>query len=591
MTYCVAWKKFDKAFMIADSAISSFKSDINSEYSSFGERQGLYNQYFVYESALKIIKINESIAVCYSGDKKEAEEAIESIKVSIKFFSLIEVLENLKSTYGYGKKSFELLIICYEDKNKIYHFKGDVYYEVERFIDIGSGRDIQELSDSLKNFIYNNEELMDECEPHLAGVISYIQSISMKNNFYDFGVGGAFFGLYVDRKINWCKDLHYYIYNNDVYDVKTVSIISRYDGVYSASGFDSSIKYFYNQGSNQEILSDLYFQEGIRKSLNTSIPDYFIFYSPIYNVIYILNIKKWSHNTRFRMWIMRQEENTKFTFAFDPLFRTMLISDESSKKLCLDFYNVLFSEKDFIPREEFVNKYLETKNVPDLKDEFDYDLRHYKVDFSYNNFKIIHDTVLKFRNIIIVDYEFICNIISEKFELYKESGLTMEMLDFAKLVEKFLPNIASSNFNDYGVYIVKDSNVNRSINDFSMDEWFNSYPNFHFIIDMDNNYRKELSGIVFEAIKNYYFEELFFHIDKIIIACDDADINEILSIAPKINFEKSSPDIILIRNFNGLSVMDGRFRYIVIDYEVGHMFGLNIDKIGQLESGFKIDIT
>lgn len=591
MTYCAAWKKSDKVFLIADSAISSFNNKIDIEYSSFGEKQGLYDSYYVNESALKIIKINNKMAICYSGDKKTAEEAIEYIKIFIEDLSIDQMLENLKLNFKDGEQKFELIIVYYENGNKIYYFKGKEYFVVEKFIDIGSGKDIGGLSEKLKKFIYDNEKLPNETDSHLAGVITYIQSISMKNNFYNFGVGGAFFGICMDEELTWCKDLHYYIYEENLNEFNYVSIVSRYDGIYSASGFNNSIRYFYNQGTNSEILSNTYIQEKIRKILINSIPDYFVFYSTLYNNIYILNIEKFSHTSIFRMWMRRQGDKTKLAFVFNPDFVDRLLSNKNNMSMYPDFFNVPYIRENFITRENFISNGIISNQIDDINDTFDYDLRQYKVNFNCKNFEIIHSTISEFKNLIILDYNYFCEIVSEKYEIYKNSGITMEVLEFSKVIETYLPDIASDDFNDYGLYVVKNSVDNVLIDGFSMDDWFKAYGNCRFIIDLNNNYKTELKGIVFEAIKNYYFDESYFHLDKIIICCEDKGVNEVLSLVPLVNFEEESPNILLIRNMNALTVMNGRFKYIVIDYAVGYMFRLNINQIGILESGFIVDIN
>lgn len=402
--------------------------------------------------------------------------------------------------------------------------------------------------------------------------------------------GELFFGLYIDKELTWCKDIHYYIYNNDPSDFNSISVISRYDGIYSASGYNSSIKYYYNQGSNPKVLTDIYTQEGIIKSLNTSFPDYFVFFSTTYNTIYIVNIAKWGHNTLFRMWIRRCSDKTKFAFVFNPIFSRLLVSNKNEKTMFPNFINVNCNKEHFMPREEFINKYINNNFIDDLDDKFDYDLRQYKFEFNYANFNSIHSETFNFKNLIILDYNYFCERVSEKYKIYKQSGLTIDLLDFTKLIEKFLPQIASDDFNDYGLYVIKDSDDSVFLDEFSIDEWFKTYDNCRFIVDLNNNYKKELAGIVFETIKNYYFDETYFHLDKVIIGCDDTGVNEVLSFVPIVNFEESSPDILLMRNFNSLTVMDGRFRYIVMDYAIGHMFGLNLNQIGLLESGFPINM-
>jgi hypothetical protein len=56
-------------------------------------------------------------------------------------------------------------------------------------------------------------------------------------------------------------------------------------------------------------------------------------------------------------------------------------------------------------------------------------------------------------------------------------------------------------------------------------------------------------------------------------------VNNLLQLVPQSNFEMENVDIILIREINGLTNMDGRFRYIVADYIIGAMFDLTYDEI------------
>jgi hypothetical protein len=590
LTYCVAWKKNNRAFMISDSAISSFQPISPNEHNSFGEIEGLYDTYYVKESTLKIIKICDYMAICYSGNKESADEAIGYIKTMIEFFSISEILNNLKSTYGYGEKQFELIILYYENENSIYYFDGADYRIVDDFIDIGSGKNISNLSNTLQNFVSApDNELPILPKFHLASVITFLQCSSIKNKFYNHGVGGVFFGILLDGKLNWCEDIHYYIYNESPIQFNYISVISRYDGVYSSSSFNGKIKYFYNQGTNENINRDLYIQKSIRKSLNTRIPEYLVFYSNIYNMIYIMNIQSWGHNSRFKMWIRRNDDETQVAFVFDPFHQLTLVSYENNS-MYPEFCDVAFSNEQFIRREDFIASHLNPKDFNDLDEFFDLDLRAFELNLKYEQFNFIDAKVSNYKNIIILDYNYFCDVVQEKYELYKLSGVKIEMLNFAVLIEQFLPQIASSCFKDYGLFVMKNISDNRVIDGFAMNNWFQSYPNCTLIHYEDNSYKKELPLVVFETLKNYYFNDSYFHVDKVIIGCDDEKVNDILSFAPRCNFDMISPDILLIRNFNSLTNMDGRFRYIVIDYAVSHMFNLNIDQIGLLESGFVINI-
>lgn len=77
----------------------------------------------------------------------------------------------------------------------------------------------------------------------------------------------------------------------------------------------------------------------------------------------------------------------------------------------------------------------------------------------------------------------------------------------------------------------------------------------------------------------------FFHLDKFVIAADNIKVNGLLSaITPEFNFGNSNPDIVLIRNMNGMTAMDGRFRYAVIDYWIVAAFGIPFESLGMLDA-------
>jgi hypothetical protein len=114
-----------------------------------------------------------------------------------------------------------------------------------------------------------------------------------------------------------------------------------------------------------------------------------------------------------------------------------------------------------------------------------------------------------------------------------------------------------------------------------LDEWKNNYNNLFIIEDSNHHY---LAMNISSMVKNYYLNESFFHLDKLILFCDDEEVDGILQLAPQSNYEMENVDIILIREINGLTKMDGRFRYTVSDYMIGAMFGLTYEEVAYAES-------
>lgn len=86
-------------------------------------------------------------------------------------------------------------------------------------------------------------------------------------------------------------------------------------------------------------------------------------------------------------------------------------------------------------------------------------------------------------------------------------------------------------------------------------------------------------------MKQYYINDSFFHLNKFIIMADNCESMEIIDeIIPEFNLSCNDPDILLIRNFNHLTAMNGKLRYIVTDYLIILILGISIKEMGELEA-------
>lgn len=561
MTYCLAWKKDNKGYLITDSAISGYENVNTSEISSFGEREGLYEKYYVSEGTQKLIVINNKLAVAYAGNETMAKEAIEHIKELYGCINIKNILNVLVSNYQDISRDlkFQLILLVCEEETEIFSFNCESYAPVDGFVDIGSGIDIISFSEQIKNFIVNNEEVPCDENEYIASIIGFIQGISIKHGLFRFGVGGSFFGLWSDNTIHWCKDIEYVVYDEDVDELTTVTVIARYNNIFSASDFNGGVKYFFNHGTDLQ-LENPYVIESVRKILYTSNADYVIFYSKKYNVIYFNAIYKWSHFNTFRKWIRRDTDKTEIGYVFDPLYRLMLQSDENINQNIPKFYNVSNKRMDFIPREEYLNKTKGLTLPKDIDSKFDYDVSNQFYINKSDYFEGIKDKMLRYRNILIIDYYFFCGVLEEKFDLYRMDSAAFSTMDISKMVIKFFPAIASNDFHDYGLFFIKSEKDTKFIHKRNVAEWIKKIHNC-YVVECDGVFLEEYNKIVFEVIKNYYFKEEFFLLDKLIFCCDNENSNDIISYySPEYNLKNRNPDILLIRNLNALTKMDGGFR-------------------------------
>ncbi|MGD6874601.1 hypothetical protein ACQCU1_20795 [Sutcliffiella horikoshii] len=585
MTYCAAWKKHGKVFLIADSVTSTLNKPDSKSISSFGEVEGLYSNYWTRETSQKILKINDFLAVAYScEDETVVLEAISYLKY-VDQMPLPAILQMICNTYTNG---FDLLIISkINNVNKIYHIHNAKYKEIDDFVDIGSGKTIPNLSKSFKEIIANyGEPHQSNYGIYLSDILSTIQCISIKNDFIRYGVGGMFFGIYLDYELEWSRDMLFHVTHGG--DNKNlVSVICRNNTIYYASSFNEGIRYFFDGFIKEKVKENPYLLEAIVKTINTVVPYYIIYFDKLYNSRVMVIIKGYSSTDGIKFWIKRRSNEVKYAILTSPLITQYLEDGSASNDFVPSRYIVDSPKTSYVGREEFIKHLNLDKVVQDLDQIYD-------LDFQYINFlgkaaidEVIPQHISNYRNIVVIDGKYLDTLINEKISYYKQINENIS-LNLEPIVSKFSTQIASDIFEDYAILILATDEVSEYLNTVLYDEWKNNYSNLFIIKDLNSHY---LAINIFSIVKSYYLNESFFHLDKLILFCDDEKVDEVLQLVPQSNFEMENVDIILIREINGLTKMDGRFRYTVADYIIGAMFGLTHDEIAYAEALIGEDLS
>lgn len=584
MTYCLAWKKYKTVYMIADTCISAIDDKVNSEVNTFGECQGLYGKYYVQEGELKIYKITPNLAISYSGDIKQCKEIIEAVYHMANEFNtnkVMEIIENSFHTYN-----VEMIFIFSDDfNNYIYKFSKGTFKECD-YAEIGNGKEIPYLSKDIKGVI---DELYSEKldkEYYLSMIISTIQCYILKNNIFKFGVGGVITGIFINKKLKWFRDIEYCLFEDDIRDLESMSVIVRGNSVFSSSDLDGGTRYIINNIIDKQIWDDLYLRKGIIKSLNTKNAFYYVFYSKKYNVLYFMRTNGYLHNIHFRRYVRRNEKTTDYVYVFRPDFRNHFIELDSNNERMPSVVEMQVIQKEYISHKEIIKRCSKddiSKRGKYLEMDFDFSEMEYK-DFDKSLVIPIKKIINNYHNIVLLDYEYLCNSIEEKVNLYKQfHDFTIDDLNLEAIINRFMKQIVEHSFDKYLFCAVKSMNYTKEILDCNMDDYLKKYKNFKII--STNNFMNDFNGFIFELMKNYYINDLFFHLDKFIIIADNQEVRELLDIiTPRFNFECTNPDIFLVRNLNELTEMNGELRYMVIDYVVAEILGLSIEEFGMLES-------
>ena len=172
------------------------------------------------------------------------------------------------------------LIFIFSDRygKYIYQFSNGKFDECD-YAEIGSGKSIPYFSENIKSITNEFYNVNQTAEYYLSIIISVVQCYVIKNNTFKAGVGGVITGIMLENKIKWFRDLEYYIFDDDIRDANTVSVIARNNSIFSSSDIDGHIRYMINKITDKYMWEDLYKREAIVKSLNTKNAFYYTFYS------------------------------------------------------------------------------------------------------------------------------------------------------------------------------------------------------------------------------------------------------------------------------------------------------------------------
>ena len=586
MSYCIAWKHDNNVFMLSDTAISSRVDEPSVLYNSMGEGQTTRFGYYVEEGLLKLIKIADDFAVSFAtADVKRALEMIETLKMLYDNLSDTYKFENLlkdfKANYE-GNTNTSLLLVYSFGQNdaRIYKFfRGE--FQESNYADIGSGKNTKTLAEDMKtmlNTMYVNDKL-NNTDPnyYLALVSATLQCYLYHNKYFGLGIGGIITGLFLNCKIHFCRSLEFYIFENDISSGNSVSVINRYNSFFSSSQIGHQRGYI-NQVLDKEIFNDEYVLSSISKSINTKLPYYYIFFCDNKNSMVFMEINGEPHNIFFSRFIHRDLEKTDYMYVFSPELKDMLTKVNDSKNTLPAVYEL------GLPFKRSCEKYMEIKRFIQKQGantkRFDCDFEFYEArNVNKEKLQDIKREINRFHEVVVIDYEYLYKIIKEKYELYHPYyRFALENLDLSAICRVLHELIPENIFENYCIIVVRNNKKKKLIEGYDLELFLQKYSNVFEIMD-------QFEMVLFELLKHYYIDDRFFHIDKFVIAADNAETAKLLiDILPEYNYEQCHPDVFLVRNMNFESKMPSGLRYAVSDIFVAALMKLSIRDMGLLEA-------
>lgn len=206
MTYALAWRTEKAVFLAADSALTTFGSDVapDRSRSSFGEKHYKDSDRKVEERMPKLL-LRKNIGVTFAGNVSLAVQIIQTFHAEIDKGSLPKAaLEWAVSIHHPHptEQTVTLMIGYYSDHHPrliTFNSKGDhKIREDEILVQAGSlplrYRDFTEYS--LAHIL---PETVFQPERHLASMLGIFQTYSMFDELMEHGVGGAFSGLFIEE--------------------------------------------------------------------------------------------------------------------------------------------------------------------------------------------------------------------------------------------------------------------------------------------------------------------------------------------------------------------------------------------------------
>ncbi|MBE1557200.1 hypothetical protein [Sporosarcina limicola] len=229
MTYCFAWKSNNEIYIVADSLTSSENSDleIEADYSSMGEKYGEYNSHFITESNTKIY-VKENFVIAFSGYVDTYEEIKRNLNLMVGHLPYDQIISYLQEIISEAEV---ILAVKQKDNNKLFVVNKKEFKEIKDYISIGSDRTIADLDDLMKGFSntfphFKEENIDDEPRKKISAATAYLQMLSLKNIFLEFGVGGTVCGICIyDNKVEWNDDLLYFFYDENFENKKLINMI------------------------------------------------------------------------------------------------------------------------------------------------------------------------------------------------------------------------------------------------------------------------------------------------------------------------------------------------------------------------------
>jgi hypothetical protein len=356
MTYCVAWKSRNNAFLIADTAMTTNdKREIYKpvkELTSLGTETYKNKNITVEEWTLKQFRISENFIICYAGVIDKAITIIQTIK---KYYNEAEPLH-----------SFQLAIDSVREENNkdevqflfAFHLKGFIKlysYNInfdcqideipeDTLIQIGSLSDKRFDYSDVANRMFKEQilKMKNPCKQFYQ-FLAYFQHLELHDKTLEKYAGGIYSGLYLNENgAYWNEDTSIIIYNRNLSSpsielLGRINYCFRYNGLTLFSSFTEQMEFFIDTPNHP-----IYKFESVREELNKIHYDFqpklFIFLAKDFRSISIIKTNGNNDNIHFLEQKEEREDATMYTTKYTYNFVRLLKGDPFPKDFLFNLY-------------------------------------------------------------------------------------------------------------------------------------------------------------------------------------------------------------------------------------------------------------
>lgn len=261
MTYVLGWRSKDSVFLTAD-MVTTYHGPgrgLHTNYSTFGEAHIAENNRVIQEEMNKIVVVNDTLALTFTGDIPLAREIIRIVKLQVGLSGIhdindishaFKVAVDSVSPVALSRIPTFIIAATIDNEPVLLTFSAQDHCQVLQHKYLVQAGSIKWLYKKITELFYREQASKTMTDPtRLVLINSLIQIYGVHDHLLEQGVGGAVLGLYLDKNgVHWQNDTCYVIYSINTLgkaNPQSVRMAVRENAVILGSPFRGGVSAFF----------------------------------------------------------------------------------------------------------------------------------------------------------------------------------------------------------------------------------------------------------------------------------------------------------------------------------------------------------